>query len=167
MITFMPWWKEEKKPEKNEETKSIFESLSLGNHWHDLVEIWSVGYWWWRASPQQKSSSFIQAVWSYVYAKIAILFFLSMCGTLVSWAARHTTGCLNKISFESVLGQSHGLLHCHHLGKVSDVISWAMPTLFDFNICTWYNLKSQTILLIIVYPGLGLLKLLELSKCWD
>jgi len=72
MVTFIPRWKEE----KNEETKLIFESSYLRNALHDLVEIWNVGYWRWRASPQQKSSSFVQAARSYVYAKIAFLFFL-------------------------------------------------------------------------------------------
>jgi len=40
MITFIPRQKEE----KNEETMPVFESLYLGNTWHDLVEIWNVGY---------------------------------------------------------------------------------------------------------------------------
>jgi len=48
-----------KKQEKNEETKPIFESLYLGNAWHNLVEIRNVGYWQWRESPQQKSCSFL------------------------------------------------------------------------------------------------------------
>jgi len=33
-----------RKKRKNEENKPIFESLYLGNTWHDLVEIWNVGY---------------------------------------------------------------------------------------------------------------------------
>jgi len=65
-----------KNKKKNEETKPIFESSYLTNAWRDLVEIWNVGYWQWRASPQQKSSGFEQAERSYVYAKIAFLFFL-------------------------------------------------------------------------------------------
>ena len=53
MVTFTPLQKK-----KNEETKPIFESLYLGNTWRDLLEIWNVGYWRWRASPQQKISWF-------------------------------------------------------------------------------------------------------------
>ena len=36
--------KEKKERKKNEETKPIFESSYLENTWHDLVEIWNVGY---------------------------------------------------------------------------------------------------------------------------
>ena len=56
------------------------------------------GYLQWRASPQPKSSGFVKAVQSYVHVKIALLFFLSIyswCGALASWAARHTTMCLD------------------------------------------------------------------------
>jgi len=34
----------QKKKKEKEETKPVFESLYLGNAWHDLVEIWNVGY---------------------------------------------------------------------------------------------------------------------------
>jgi len=77
MVTFTPRRKEEKKTRnKNKETKPIFESSYLGDTWHDLVEIWNVGYCWWRASPQQKLFGFVQAERSYIYTKIALLFFL-------------------------------------------------------------------------------------------
>jgi len=52
MVTFMKRRKKSKK-KKNEETLSTF---IFGNIWHDLVEIWNVGYWRWRASQQQKQS---------------------------------------------------------------------------------------------------------------
>ena len=77
MVTFTHWRKKKKK-EKKRETRLIFESSYLGNTWHDLLEIWNVGYWWWRASPQQKLPGFGQAVWSYIYMKIALFFFLSI-----------------------------------------------------------------------------------------
>jgi len=45
MVTFISRRKEEKKQgKKNEETMPIFESPYLGNDWHDLIEIWNVGY---------------------------------------------------------------------------------------------------------------------------
>jgi len=78
MVTVIPRRKE------NEETEPIFGSSYLGNAWRHLVEIWDVRHWHWRASPQQKSSSFVQAVRSYVYAKIALLFFLF----IYSWVLR-------------------------------------------------------------------------------
>ena len=62
----------------------------FGNAGCDLVEIWNVGYWWWKGSPQQKSSGFIQAVHYYSSCQYS-----HGCGVLVSWAARHTTVCLN------------------------------------------------------------------------
>ena len=84
MVTIIPWRKEEIKP--------TFEISYLGNAMCDLVEIWNVEYWWWRASPQQKSSGFIQAAQRYIYAKITLLFFLSIYSRV--WCASflgHTT----------------------------------------------------------------------------
>ena len=74
MATLTPWQKKEKK-EKNEDTKPIFERLYPGNAWRDSVTI---GYWKWRASLQQKSSSFVKAARRYIYVKIVLLFFLSI-----------------------------------------------------------------------------------------
>ena len=73
---FPRYGNQDEKKKKNEETKPIFESSYLGNAWRDLVEIWNARYWRWRASPPQKSSSFVQAAQSYVYVKIVVLFFL-------------------------------------------------------------------------------------------
>jgi len=42
MITFLPRRKEKNDKKKPKKTKPIFESLYLGNPWHDLVEIWNV-----------------------------------------------------------------------------------------------------------------------------
>jgi len=77
MVTFIWRQKEGKKnKKKNEETKPVFESLYLRNAWRDLVEIWNARYWQWRASAQQRSSGFVKAARSYIYAKITLLFFL-------------------------------------------------------------------------------------------
>jgi len=58
--------------------------------------MWNVGYSQWQASPHQKLSSFEQAARSYVYAKIAFLFFL----LIYSWVWRagflDTTVCLDN-----------------------------------------------------------------------
>ena len=72
MVIFTPLQKEE----KNEETKPIFVSSYLT--WSELIEIWNVGYWQWRASLQWNLPSFVQVEWSYVCMKIALLFFLSI-----------------------------------------------------------------------------------------
>ena len=58
--------------------KLIFESFYLMDAWHDLVKIWNVEYQQWRASPQQKLSSFVEAAQNYVCTKVALLFFLSI-----------------------------------------------------------------------------------------
>jgi len=95
LCTFTPLWKEERK--KNEETQSTFEGSYLRNAWCDLVEIWNVRWWRWPAFSALKSFSFIKVSRSYVYVKIALLFFLLIthwCGALASWAARHTTVCV-------------------------------------------------------------------------
>jgi len=68
----------------------IFGSSYLGNTWHDLVEISNVGYWQWRASPQQKSSGFMQVARSYLCTN------LCYCSILTaSLTTRHTTVCLD------------------------------------------------------------------------
>jgi len=96
-------------------------TVYLRNTWHDLVEIWNVRYWRWRASPKLKSSSFIEPAQSHVYAKIAALFFLSIysrglrTGFLgrttyyhVSWFLCHNFGF--HIIFTMALCQSHTYL---------------------------------------------------------
>jgi len=83
---------------RKQETKPIFGRLYLGNARHNLVEILNMGYWWWKESPQQKSSGFVQAAWSYIYMKIVLLVFLSIyswCGALAFWAAWHSTVCFD------------------------------------------------------------------------
>jgi len=92
------------KRRKNEETRPIFGSSYLGNTWCDLVEIWNVGYWRWRASPHQKPSGFMQAARSYVCAKIALLLFLSIYSWARRagfWVTRHTTMCLDYSTYYS------------------------------------------------------------------
>jgi len=66
--------------------------------WNLKCEIWNVRWWHWLAFPLQKSFDFIKVSWSYVYVKIALLFFLLIThgyGTPASWATRHTTVCLD------------------------------------------------------------------------
>jgi len=65
--TFTPWRKK---------TKPIFGSSYLRNTWHDLVKIWNVKWWCWPTFPPQKSFDFVKVSRSYVYVKIALLFFL-------------------------------------------------------------------------------------------
>jgi len=104
--TFIPWWKEE---EKNEETKPIFEGLYLGNTWCNLVKIWNVRWWHWPAFLLQKSFCFVKVSRSYAYVKIALLFFLLIThgfGAPASWAARHTTVCLDTCTCTHFLGNN-------------------------------------------------------------
>jgi len=97
ITTFTPLQKEEKE-EKNEETKPIFEGSFLRNAMCNLVEFWNVSWWHWQAFPLQKLFCFVKVSQSYVYMKIVFLFFLLIihwCGAVASWAARHTTVCLD------------------------------------------------------------------------
>jgi len=96
ITTFTPLRKEKEK--KNEETQPIFEGSYLGNAWCDLVEIWNVRWWHWLAFPLQKLFCLVKVSRSYVYVKIAFLFFLLIthwCGAPASWATQHTTMCLD------------------------------------------------------------------------
>jgi len=57
-----------------------------------------VRWWHWPAFPPQKLFCFVKVSRSYVYMKIVFLFFLLIthwCGAPASWAARHTTVCLD------------------------------------------------------------------------
>jgi len=93
---FTPWRK--KKKRKNEETMPIFECSYLGNALHNLVEILNVRWWRCQAFSAQKLCSFIKVSRSYVYVKIALLFFpliTHRCGAPTSWATLHTTVCLD------------------------------------------------------------------------
>jgi len=92
ITTFTPWWKN-----NNEETKPIFEGSYLRNTRCDLVEISNVRWWHWPAFPLQKSIGFIKVSRSYVYVKIALLLLITYrCGAPASWAARHSTMCLDN-----------------------------------------------------------------------
>ena len=91
----------EKEEKKNEETEPIFEVAYLGNARSDFAQIWNVECYSWGECPQQKSSCFIKEARSYGGAKIAFSFFLSIysrgCYAPASWAARHTTVCLDYL----------------------------------------------------------------------
>jgi len=110
MTTFITGWKKK----KNEENQPIFERSYLRNTWRDLVEIWNVRWWRWLAFPLQKLFGFAKVSQSYVYVKIALLFFLLIshgCGALTSWGARHTTVCLD-IETSTNLASGQLLLVC-------------------------------------------------------
>jgi len=79
--------------------------LDLGNAWCDLFEIWNLGYWHWRASPQQKSSDFVPAAQSYVYTKIELLFFLLIYSQVLraGFLGRTTTVCLENSNLIAVV----------------------------------------------------------------
>jgi len=104
MVTLTPLWKKhvykKKKEEKNEETKPICESSYLINAWCNLVEIWNVGYWQWKVSPQQKLSGFVQAAQSYASRKLYHWSFCQYTRTLASWAAWHTTMCFDITKYK-------------------------------------------------------------------
>ena len=84
---------------KNEETKPICEVAYLGNARSDFAQIWNVECCSWRACPQQKSSCFIKEAQSYGGAKIAFSScqYTHGCYAPASWAARHTTVCLDVL----------------------------------------------------------------------
>jgi len=90
-----------KKKPRNQETKLIFEGSYLGNALCDLAEIWNVRCWHWQAFPLQKLFCFVKVSQSYVRIrtwKLSFLFFLLIthwCGAPASWAAQHTTVCLD------------------------------------------------------------------------
>jgi len=86
ITTFTPLRKEGEK--KRKETKPIFEGSYLVNTQCDLVEIWNLRWWHWLAFPLQKLFCFVKVSRSYVYVT-------NWCGVPASWAARHTTVCLD------------------------------------------------------------------------
>jgi len=79
-------------------TQPTFKGSYLRNAWCDLVEIWNVRWRCWPAFPALKLFSFVKVSQSYVCMKITLFFFLLIthgCGAPASWAARHTTMCLD------------------------------------------------------------------------
>jgi len=91
MVTFTPLQKEEKKGSNQANFWKLISRKCLVQFSWNL----ECGYWQWRVSPQQKSSGFVYAAQSYIYMKILSLFFTHGCCAPVSWAARHTTVCLD------------------------------------------------------------------------
>jgi len=111
MVIFTPWQKSQ-----------FFESSYLGNALHNLLEIWNVGFWQWRASPQQ-----IRLV-SYKQHKVTYAWKLHYCSscqhthwysTQASWDTRHTTMCLDYIVFIKI-----------YINEVS--VHWNMPIFIFF-----------------------------------
>jgi len=98
-----------------EETQPIFEGSYLGNTWRNLVEIWNVRWWCWLEFPLQKSVGFIEVSHSYIYVKIALLFFLLIthgCGAPASWAIWHTTVCLDAHNYVNSTFCKRGSYSC-------------------------------------------------------
>jgi len=96
--------KRRKKREKKE--NPVFEGSYLGNARYDLVEIWNVRWCHWLAFPLQKLFGFIKVPWSYIYMKIALLFFL-LITHVVRWllGLHNTLPCvlIGKSSFKRKL----------------------------------------------------------------
>ena len=89
---------EEEEEEKKRRKNPNFGSLYLRNGWSDFLQIWNVD------SPGRRTT--LQQIWfqldkgspRYKGVKMTFSFFLSIysrCGALASWAARHTTVCLD------------------------------------------------------------------------
>ena len=128
MVTLTPLLKEE----KDEETKPVFGSSYLGNARRDLFKIWNVGYWRWRAFPQQKSSSFMQAAQSYVYVKIASLFFLLiysqvLCAGFLGCTTHYRVSWYGTAQF-----QHHTRLHVCNYTALKIRLKWAC---YSFPLC--------------------------------
>jgi len=71
---------------------------------------------------------FVKVSQSYVYMKIALLFFLLIthgCGTPASWAARHTTMCLDVDYCASVVPLMQGL-HMSVYNLKRDDLTWLL-----------------------------------------
>ena len=91
-------WRILRSVRNEEKLKRNFVRSYLGNGWSDFLHIWYVD------SPNRAAR--LQQIWSqsekgsqsYIGVKIAFSFFLliySRCGAPTSWAARHTTVCLD------------------------------------------------------------------------
>ena len=113
--------KNKKKKKKNEETQPIFEVAYLGNARSDFAQIWNVECCSWGACPQQKSSCFIKEAQSYGGAKIAFSScqYTHGCYAPASWAARHTTVCLDIYIYNGTyLYASVNTFQCEHKRKM-------------------------------------------------
>jgi len=107
---------------------------------------WNVRWWRWPAFPVLKSFSFIKVSRSYVYVKITLLFFLLItheCGVPASWAARHTTVCLDLFAClgsdsKSWLSLSHYVYKRRHDSIARNIHFWLICAkgLFTSNYCT-------------------------------
>ena len=98
------------KKKKMKKLKRNFVCSNLGNSWSDFLQIWYVD------SPNRAAR--LQQIWfqsdkgsqSYIGVKIAFPVFLliySRCGAPTSWAARHTTVCLDLMNVGLSLGDEH------------------------------------------------------------
>ena len=86
------------KEEKKNEEKRNFGRLHLGNGLSDLFQIWHVDSPSWQATLLKFWFQSDKVSSRYKSVKMTFSFFLliySRCGAPASWAARHTTMCLN------------------------------------------------------------------------
>ena len=98
---------------KKKITKELFQSFShsyLRIDWHNLLQIWYVDL--------PRSGASVEQIWlnwdkwsqSYIGVKITFLILLSIysqCDTITSWAARHTTVCLEASTNCTNVGNYH------------------------------------------------------------
>ena len=83
-------WSNLQSVQKDEEEKT-FECSYLGNGWSNFLQYWHVGSHIWLALLQKNGFQSDKRSWSYIGAKIALCFFLSIysqCGMPASWAAQ-------------------------------------------------------------------------------
>ena len=98
--------KTKKKKKKNEEKKPNFGRSYLGNGLSDFLQIWNVDFPSWRATLQQIWFQSDKLSPRYKSVKMTFSFFLSIysrCGAPASWAARHTTVCLDIVIYTLVI----------------------------------------------------------------
>ena len=89
--------RKDEEEEKNEKNRNVGCSY-LGNGLSDFPQIWNVESPSWRATLQQIWFQSDKGSPRYKSVKITFSFFLlicSRCGAPASWAARHTTVCLD------------------------------------------------------------------------
>ena len=97
-----------KKKKKTKNKNWNFGLSYLGNAWHDLLQFWNPASPYRRAVPQQIWWSSGKRLRIYGCVKIATLLFLLIYSLRLrapqaSWAARHTTMCLDKIEQQYVV----------------------------------------------------------------
>ena len=116
LYQFLQVCEKTKRKKKNEEKKRNFGRSYLGHGFSDFLQIWNVDSPSWRATLQQIWFQSNKVSPRYKSVKMTFSFFLSIysrCGAPASWAARHTTVCLDLCRFYShVESCSMYMWHC-------------------------------------------------------